>query len=63
MQENNHNPFLLIVSWFNALIGSLNIEPILSGIAYIFSIIGSIVYIYTTYKKYHNEKTNQQRHP
>lgn len=55
---NNNNNFLIVSSWFNALLGTLLIsEPILSVLAYIFSIAGSIVYIYTTIKKNKNEKT------
>jgi hypothetical protein len=54
--NKDNNIFLLVASWFNYFIGTLELEPILSGFAYFFSIIGSIVYIYTTIKKYKNEK-------
>ena len=54
---NNDNNFLLIISaWTNAFIGTMFSEPVLSSLAYIGSIVGSGVYIYTTYKKHKNEK-------
>ena len=58
---NNDNNFLLIIaSWTNAFIGTMLFsEPILSSLAYIGSIIGSGVYIYTSIKKHKNEKTNK----
>lgn len=50
MQQNNE--FLIVGSWFNAILGTvLFSEPILSTTAYLFSIAGSVVYIYTTIKK------------
>jgi hypothetical protein len=56
MQHNNN--FLIVGSWFNAILGTvLFAEPILSTTAYLFSIAGSVVYIYTTIKKNKNEKT------
>jgi hypothetical protein len=54
--ENNNNGTLVFVAWFNAGLGYAFTEPVLSSIAYCFSIAGSIVYIYTTYKNYKNEK-------
>jgi hypothetical protein len=55
---NNNNNFLIVGSWFNAILGTvLFSEPILSTTAYLFSIAGSVVYIYTTIKKNKNEKT------
>lgn len=42
---------LLIINWITAVIGSTMTEPVLSTIAYIGSIIGSAVYIYTTLKR------------
>jgi hypothetical protein len=51
------NKFLLIISsWTNAFIGTVFSEPVLSAGAYLFSIAGSVVYIYTTFKKNKNEK-------
>jgi hypothetical protein len=51
------NKFLLVIaSWTNAFMGTLFSQPVLSGAAYLFSIAGSVVYIYTTYKKHKNEK-------
>jgi hypothetical protein len=58
IDNSNNNSLLLIGSWFNAAMGTIFNQPVLSNVAYISSIIGSIVYIYTTYKKYKNEKTN-----
>jgi hypothetical protein len=51
MQEPNNNFLLVIGSWTNAFIGTMLSEPVLSGIAYLGSILGSAVYIYTTIKK------------
>lgn len=49
---SNENSFLLVIaSWTNAFIGTMFSEPVLSAGAYMFSIAGSIVYIYTTFKK------------
>ena len=45
------NPLLIILAWINAILGYLFSEPVLSGAAYLFSIAGSIVYIFTTIKK------------
>jgi hypothetical protein len=56
--ETNKNFLLIIASWTNAFIGTLFSEPVLSAGAYLFSIAGSIVYIYTTLKKNKNEKVN-----
>lgn len=43
---------LLVVNWGSAIIGSVYFsQPVLSTAAYCFSILGSIVYIYTTIKK------------
>jgi len=50
---------LLIGAWFNALIGTLTwAEPFLSSLAYTFSIVSSIVYIWVNLKKRNNEKIN-----
>ena len=51
MQQNN-NDGLLILIWINTGLGTLLSEPVLSAIAYLGSIAGSVVYIYTTIKKY-----------
>ena len=52
---NTDNKFLLIISsWTNAFIGTMFSEPVLSATAYVFSIAGSVVYIYTTVKKNKN---------
>jgi hypothetical protein len=52
--NNNNNILLIIGSWTNAFIGTLLSEPVLSGLAYLGSLAGSAVYIYTTIK---NNKT------
>lgn len=53
------NKFLLVIaSWTNAFIGTMFSQPVLSAGAYLFSIAGSVVYIYTTFKKNKDEKTN-----
>jgi hypothetical protein len=50
---NYDNKFLLVISsWTNAFIGTMFSQPVLSAVAYLFSIAGSIVYIYTTFKKH-----------
>ena len=54
MDTQNNNFLLIISSWTNAFIGTILSEPVLSGLAYLGSILGSAVYIYTTIKK---EKT------
>ena len=51
MEQSNNNFLLIIGSWTNAFIGTLLSEPVLSGLAYLGSILGSAVYIYTTIKK------------
>jgi hypothetical protein len=56
--EHNNNFLLIIGSWTNAFLGTLLSEPVLSAGAYLFSCAGSIVYIYTTFKKNKNEKAN-----
>jgi hypothetical protein len=57
--QGDNNFLLLITSWTNAFLGTLLFsEPYLSTFAYLFSIIGSVIYIYTTIKKNKNEKTN-----
>lgn len=42
---------MLIINWITAIIGSVMTEPVLQTLAYVGSITGSIVYIYTTIKK------------
>jgi phosphate/sulfate permease len=60
MNSNDNNPLLIIASWTNAFIGTMLFsEPILSSLAYIGSIIGSGVYIYTSLKKHKNEKNSK----
>jgi hypothetical protein len=60
MNNSDNNPLLIIASWTNAFIGTMLFsEPVLSSLAYIASIIGSGVYIYTSIKKHKNEKTNK----
>lgn len=57
--EKDNNSILIFVAWFNAAMGTLFTTPFLSNLAYVGSIAGSIVYIYTTIKKHkENEKTN-----
>ena len=48
---NENNPLLMVIAWVNAMAGTIFSEPFLSTIAYIGSITGSAVYIYTTLKK------------
>ena len=56
--EHNNKFLLLIGSWSNAFLGTLLwSEPILSSLAYLFSIAGSITFIYKTHK---NKKNNVQ---
>jgi hypothetical protein len=49
--NNNNSGFLVFVAWFNAGLGYLFSEPVISTIAYCFSIAGSCVYIYSHFKK------------
>ena len=51
MNNENNSGLLVVVSWVNAILGYVFSEPVLSGLAYIGSIAGSAVYIYTTIKK------------
>ena len=51
MHQNN-NDGLLVLIWVNTGLGTLLSEPVLSALAYVGSIVGSAVYIYTTIKKY-----------
>jgi hypothetical protein len=51
MNNENNNGLMMLAAWFNAIIGTLFSEPVLSGFAYLASIAGSTVYIYTTIKK------------
>jgi len=56
---SSNSSLLLFVAWVNAAIGTLFSEPVLSSIAYVGSIAGSVVYIYTTLKKHKHEKTSK----
>lgn len=58
IDNSGNNNLLLIAAWFNAAMGTVFSEPVLSNVAYLGSIVGSVVYIYTTLKKHKNEKTN-----
>ena len=58
VSDNNNSDFLIIVNWFNAGLGYLFNEPVLSSIAYCFSIAGSCVYIYNQLKQHKNEKNS-----
>lgn len=51
MQHESNNSPLVLVAWINAGLGTLFSEPVLSALAYVGSIAGSVVYIYTTIKK------------
>ena len=53
--NSENNSVLVAVAWINAGLGTLFSEPVLSAAAYLGSIAGSAVYIYTTLKK-HKEK-------
>lgn len=55
MNSNNSNDPLVLIAWVNAGLGTILSEPVLSAMAYIGSIVGSAVYIYSTLKK-HKEK-------
>jgi hypothetical protein len=52
--EHDNKFLLIIASWANAFIGTMFSEPVLSAGAYLFSIAGSMVYIYTTVQKNRN---------
>jgi hypothetical protein len=56
--NNNNSGFLVIVAWFNAGLGYLFSEPVISTIAYCFSIAGSCVYIYSHLKKNKSNEKN-----
>ena len=59
LNTNTENSGLLVViAWINAGLGSLFSEPVLSGLAYIGSIAGSVVYIYTTIRKSKQNEKN-----
>ena len=53
---SGNEKILLFTAWLNAVIGYVLSQPVLSKLAYVCSIAGSIVYIYTTLKKHKNEK-------
>jgi hypothetical protein len=54
MNDNNglDNPLLLVIAWINYLISYVFADATLSKLALILSIIGSIVYIYTSISKH-----------
>jgi hypothetical protein len=58
MFNNNNSGFLVIVAWFNAGLGYLFTEPVLSSMAYCCSIAGSCVYIYSQIKKNSSNEKN-----
>jgi hypothetical protein len=53
---NNQNNNYLLLAWLNAFFGTIFSQPVLSALAYIFSIIGSIVYIAITIDKHLKDK-------
>ena len=55
--QNNNSGFLVVLAWFNAGLGYLFSEPVISTIAYCFSIAGSCVYIYSHIKQ---NKSNEK---
>lgn len=60
--EQQSNTITLAVAWINAIIGTLLTSELLAGLAYIGSIAGSAVYIYTTIKKHkEHEKDIEKR--
>jgi hypothetical protein len=52
MEDRNNNPLLLIIAWLNYLISHIFTIDFLNKFALILSIIGSIVYIYTSIYKH-----------
>jgi hypothetical protein len=44
--EKNTNPIILFIAWLNYIVSYLFSTPVLSKIALILSIIGSLFYIY-----------------
>lgn len=57
--STDNSGLLLITAWVNLAMGTIFSEPVLSNLAYIGSIAGSVVYIYTTIKKNRNEKNHK----
>jgi hypothetical protein len=51
MENEQNTNIVLIISWLNYFFSHLFSEPVLSKIALILSIIGSIFYIYNQIKK------------
>ena len=49
--NTENSGLLVVIAWLNAGLGTLFSEPVLSALAYVGSIAGSAVYIYTTIKK------------
>lgn len=56
--NNNNSGFLVVLAWFNAGLGYLFSEPVISTIAYCFSIAGSCVYIYSHIKQNKSNEKN-----
>lgn len=56
--EKNTKPLLLFLAWINYLVSKLLSTPILSKLALILSIIGSIFYIYNQITKIKKNKDN-----
>lgn len=55
------NPLLMIVAWLNYLFSYVFSLPVLNKIALILSIVSSLFYIYSAFKKIQDEKINKQR--
>jgi hypothetical protein len=58
--SNLDNPIVLMLAWINYMISYIFADVTLSKLALVLSIIGSIVYIYTTISKHFNKKDNEE---
>jgi hypothetical protein len=56
--NNNTSPIVLFIAWINFFIAKIFSTPVLSKIALILSIIGSIFYIYNQIIKFKKNKDN-----
>ena len=53
------NPLLMLVAWLNYIFSFVFSLPVLNKIALVLSIVSSLFYIYSTFKKIQNEKVNK----
>jgi hypothetical protein len=58
--SNLDNPIVLMLAWINYMISYIFADVTLSKLALVLSIIGSIVYIYTTILKHFNKKDDEK---